>query len=63
MSNHPDNQNHESKTDPVPQKVHFVKPRKKLNEMTDVELREYAKGLGEALKQKQQDPIQADQEL
>jgi hypothetical protein len=37
---------------PKPQKVHLVKPPKRLNEMTDEELRAYAMGLGEALKRK-----------
>jgi hypothetical protein len=37
---------------PKPQKVHLVRAPKKLNEMTDEELRAYAMGLGEALKRK-----------
>ena len=37
---------------PKPQKVHLVKPPKRLNEMTDEERRAYAMGLGEALKKK-----------
>jgi hypothetical protein len=37
---------------PKPQKVHLVKPPKRLNEMTDEERRAYAMGLGEALKRK-----------
>ena len=43
----------EAKIDaPKPQKVHLVKPPKRLNEMTEEELRAYAMGLGEALKRK-----------
>jgi len=37
---------------PKPQQVHLVRAPKKLNEMTDEELRAYAMGLGEALKRK-----------
>ena len=37
---------------PKPQKVHLVKPPKKLNEMTEEERRAWAYALGEALKQK-----------
>jgi hypothetical protein len=37
---------------PKPQKVHLVKPPKKLNEMTDEERRAWAMALGEALKRK-----------
>jgi len=43
-----------------PQKVHLVKPPKKLNEMTDEERRAWAMALGEALKQKF--PKQKDQD-
>jgi len=35
-----------------PQKVHLVKPPKKLNEMTEEERRAWAMALGEALKRK-----------
>ncbi len=37
---------------PKPQKVHLVKPPKKLNEMTEEERRAWANALGEALKKK-----------
>jgi hypothetical protein len=41
-----------SPTTPNPQKVHLVKPPKKLNEMTEQERRAWAMALGEALKKK-----------
>ncbi len=41
-----------SPTTPNPQKVHLVKPPKKLNEMTEQERRAWAMALGEALKRK-----------
>jgi len=37
---------------PKPQKIHLVKPPKKLNEMTEEERRAWAMALGEALKKK-----------
>jgi len=43
----------ETSTDaPKPQKVHLVKPPKKLNEMTEEERRVWAMALGEAFKRK-----------
>ena len=47
---------------PKPQKVHLVKPPKKLNEMTQQERRAYAMALGEAFKKKQAQPKQEDAE-
>ena len=41
-----------SKDAPRPQKVHLVKPPKRLNEMTEQERRAWAMSLGEALKKK-----------
>ncbi len=41
-----------SQSTPNPQKVHLVKPPKKLNEMTEQERRAWAMALGEALKRK-----------
>jgi hypothetical protein len=37
---------------PKPQKVHLVKPPKRLNEMTEEERRAWAMALGEAFKRK-----------
>ena len=51
-----------SLTTPNPQKVHLVKPPKKLNEMTEEELHAWAKGLGEAFKKNPAQPKQEDQE-
>ncbi len=51
-----------SPTLPNPQRVHFVKPLKKLNEMTEQERRAWAMALGEAFKAKQAQPKQEDQD-
>jgi hypothetical protein len=53
MNNEKEYQVEASPTTPNPQKVHLVKPPKKLNEMTEQELRAYAMALGEAFKKKQ----------
>ena len=52
MNNEKEDQVEASPTTPNPQKVHLVKPPKKLNEMTEQERRAYAMALGEALKRK-----------
>jgi len=52
MNNEKEGQVEASPTTPNPQKVHLVKPPKKLNEMTEQERRAYAMALGEALKRK-----------
>jgi hypothetical protein len=52
MNNEKEGQVEASLTTPNPQKVHLVKPPKKLNEMTEQERRAYAMALGEALKRK-----------
>lgn len=52
MNNEKEDQVEASPTTPNPQKVHLVKPPKKLNEMTDEERRAWAMALGEALKRK-----------
>jgi hypothetical protein len=49
-----------SPTTPNPQKVHLVKPPKKLNEMTEQERRAWAMALGEAFKAKQAQPKKED---
>lgn len=45
----------------VPQKINLVRPPKKFNQMTEEEMREYARLLGEAFKPKQPDPTQEEQ--
>jgi|UPI00048C4927 hypothetical protein len=52
MNNEKEGQVEASPTTPNPQKVHLVKPPKRLNEMTDEERRAWAMSLGEALKKK-----------
>ena len=52
MNNEKEDQVEASPTTPNPQKVHLVKPPKRLNEMTEQERRAYAMALGEALKRK-----------
>jgi hypothetical protein len=52
MNNEKEDQVEASPITPNPQKVHLVKPPKKLNEMTEQERRAYAMALGEALKRK-----------
>jgi len=52
MNNENDDLEQASIAEPKPQKVHLVKPPKKLNEMTEEERRAWACALGEALKQK-----------
>jgi hypothetical protein len=52
MNDEKEGQVEASPTTPNPQKVHLVKPPKKLNEMTEQERRAYAMALGEALKRK-----------
>lgn len=51
-----------SPTSPNPQQVQLVKPPKKLNEMTEEELRSWANGLGEAFKAKQTQPKQEEKD-
>ena len=60
MNNKKEDQVEASPTTPNPQKVHLVKPPKKLNEMTEQERRAWAMSLGEALKRKF--PKQEDQD-
>jgi hypothetical protein len=62
MNNERADQVEASPTTPNPQKVHLVKPPKKLNEMTEEELQAWAKGLGEAFKKNPAQPKQEDQE-
>jgi hypothetical protein len=60
MNDEKEGQVEASPTTPNPQKVHLVKPPKKLNEMTEQEIRAYAMALGEALKRKFPKPEDAE---
>ena len=62
MNNEKENQVEASPTAPNPQKIHLVKPPKKLNEMTEQERRAWAMALGEAFKKKQAQPVQEEAE-
>lgn len=52
MNNENDDKAGTTEAKTAPQKVSLVKPPKKLNEMTEQELRAWAKSLGEAFKKK-----------